>query len=135
MGRSRGGLSTKIHLSVDAEGKPLRFLLTGGHRHDAPQAPALLEGMQAEWVLADRAYDSQKIIDLIQKMGATPVIPSQSTRKRPREYDPERYKARNVIERSINKLKACRRIATRFDRKAAHYLAFLHLAAAVIWPT
>lgn len=112
----------------------MRFVLTGGHRHDATQAPALLKGMEAKWVIADRAYDSQHIMDLIHSMGATPVIPCHPTRKKQRRVlDVERYKTRNVIERSINKLKAYRRIATRFDRKAAYYLAFLQLAAAVTW--
>jgi transposase len=83
----------------------------------------------AKWVVADTAYDSQLIIDLIRGMGAKPVIPCKPVRNRRRRgLDIERYSTRNVI-----KLKTYRRIATRFDREADHYMAFLHLAAALIW--
>ena len=133
LGRSRGGLTTKIHLTVDGNGKPRRMILTGGQRHDAPQAPALLEGMEYEFVIADKGYDSQKILDLIEEHGAVAVIPPRKNRKEQREYDRELYKRRNVIERTVNKLKEYRRIATRYDRKTIYYLSFLHLAAAVTW--
>jgi len=109
------------------------MILTGGQRHDAPQARALLEGMKPAYVIADKGYDSQKILDLIEKQEAIPVIPPRKNRKEQREYDRELYKRRNVIERAINKLKGYRRIATRYDRKAIYYLSFLHLAAAVTW--
>ena len=118
---------------MDKNGQPLRMILTGGQRHDAPQAPALLEGMKPAYVIADKGYDSQKILDLIEKQEAIPVIPPRKNRKEQREYDRELYKRRNVIERAINKLKDYRRIATRYDRKAIYYLSFLHLAAAVTW--
>lgn len=111
------------------------MILTGGQRHDAPQAPALLQGMKSTYVIADKGYDSQKILDLIEKQEAIPVIPPRKNRKEQREYDHELYKRRNVIERAINKLKDYRRIATRYDRKAIYYLSFLHLAAAVTWST
>lgn len=133
MGRSRGGLTTKIHLAVDGSGQPLRMILTGGQRHDAPQAPALLEGTTSEYVIADKGYDSQKVIDLIEAQGAVAVIPPRKNRLEQREYDRDLYKLRNVIERAINKLKDYRRIATRYDRKAIYYLAFLQLAAALTW--
>ncbi len=120
-------------MSVDTDGKPLRFILTGGHRHDAPQAPALLEGMKARWIIADKGYDSNKILHLIEEMEATAVIPPKKNRKEQRAYDRERYKARNVIERTINKLKDYRRIATRYDRRECYYMAFLHLASALTW--
>ena len=109
------------------------MILTGGQRHDAPQAPALLEGMKSPYVIADKGYDSRRILDLIREQGAVAVIPPRKNRKEQREYDRELYKRRNVIERAINRLKDYRRIATRYDRKAIYYLSFLHLAAAVTW--
>nr|WP_244404019.1 IS5 family transposase [Pelagibacterium halotolerans] len=133
LGRSRGGLTTKIHLAVDALGRPLRLILTPGQRGDAPIAPALLDGLKPLRVLADKAYDSDAIRALIKDMGAEPVIPCNPTRKRPILYDFQAYKVRNTVERCFNKLKHYRRIATRFDRRAANFLSFLHLAAAMIW--
>ena len=133
MGRSRGGLSTKIHLVVDAEGQPIRFALTGGQAHDAPQAIPLLTGVEATHVIADKGYDSDEILGFIHSQGAIAVIPPKSNRKDPQEYDREAYKRRNLIERAFNRLKHWRRIATRYDRRSLYFLAALHLAAAVIW--
>ena len=87
---------------MDGNGQPLRLILTGGQCHDAPQAPALLEGMTSEYVIADKGYDSQKVIDLIEEQGAIPVIPPRRNRKEQRPYDRELYKSRNVIERTVN---------------------------------
>jgi transposase len=133
LGRSRGGLTTKIHLVTDAQGQPIRFILTGGQAHDAPQAIPLLTGVQANYVIADKGYDSDQILRFIQEPGAVAVIPPRSNRKTPREYDRELYKQRNLIERAFNKLKHWRRIATRYDRKSIYFLASLHLASAITW--
>jgi transposase len=133
LGRSRGGLTTKIHLVTDAQGQPIRFILTGGQAHDAPQAIPLLTGVQANYVIADKGYDSDQILRFIQEQGAVAVIPPRSNRKTPREYDRELYKQRNLIERAFNKLKHWRRIATRYDRKSIYFLASLHLASAITW--
>jgi len=104
-----------------------------GNRGDAPLAPALLEGLAPRRVLADKAYDSNALRDLITGMGAEVVIPCNPTRKRFIPYDFEAYKVRNTVERCFNKLKHFRRIATRFDCRACHFLSFLHLAAAILW--
>lgn len=96
-------------------------------------APALLEGLHPNRVLADKAYDSNAIRALIAEMRAEAVIPCNPTRRRPIPYDFEAYKVRNVIERCFNKLKHFRRIATRFDRHAKHFLSFVQLAAAMLW--
>ena len=133
MGRSRGGLSTKIHMVVDARGQPIRFILTGGQAGDAPQAIPLLTGIEATHVIADKGYDSDKILGFIRWQGAIAVIPPKSNRKILREYDRELYKQGNLIERAFNKLKHWRRIATRYDRRSLYFLATLHLASAVIW--
>ena len=133
MGRSRGGLTTKIHLAVDTLGRPLKLILTPGQRGDAPLAPALLDGLSPKRVLADKAYDSNALRTLIAEMGAEAVIPSNPTRKQPIPYDFEAYKLRNTVERCFNKLKHFRRIATRFDRRAIYFMSFLQLAAAMLW--
>ena len=133
MGRSRGGLTTKIHLAADTQGRPLRIILTPGQAGDVPQAAALLDGFRPAHVLADKAYDSNALRTLIADLGADAVIPCNPTRKRPIPYDFTIYKARNRIERCFNKLKHFRRIATRYDRRAIYFLAFIYLACAMLW--
>ena len=133
MGRSRGGLTTKIHMACDGLGRPLRFLLAAGQSHDVLAAPALLEGFTPRAVMADRAYDSSALRQIIAQVGAEAVIPSTRSRKTPIPHDPILYRLRNRIERCFNKLKHFRRFATWYDRFAGHLLAFTHLAAAMIW--
>ncbi|MFW8584249.1 IS5 family transposase [Rhizobium beringeri] len=133
LGRSRGGLTTKIHMATDGRGRPLRIILTPGQRGDVTQAPALLEGLKARRVLADKAYDSNALRQVISSLGAEAVIPCNPTRKHLIPYDFDAYKARNLIERCFNKLKHFRRIATRYDRRAVNFLSFIHLAAALVW--
>jgi transposase len=118
---------------VNARGQPIRFILTGGQAGDAPQAIPLLIGLEATHVIADKGYDSDKILAFIRSQGAIVVIPPKSNRKITRDYDREVYKQRNLIERAFNKLKHWRRIATRYDRRSLYLLAALHLAAAVTW--
>jgi len=126
-------LTTKVHLAADGRGRPLRAILTPGQWGDAPQAPMLLGGYRPNHVIADKAYDSNALRDLIQGLGAAAVIPCNPTRKRLIPYDFTIYKLRNRIERCFNKLKHFRRIATRYDRRAAHFLAFIHIACAMLW--
>jgi transposase len=118
---------------ADALGRPLRFILTGGQVHDVVPAPTLLEGVQGGAVIADKAYDSNALRQLIADNGMLAVIPSTRSRKVAIPHDADLYKHRNRIERCFNKLKHFRRFATRFDRRAAHFLAFIHLASAMIW--
>ena len=87
LGRSRGGFSTKVHVSVDSLGNPLRFILTGGQQHDITQAEELIDGYEGEYVLADKGYDSQGFRQHILERGMTPVIPPRSNRKQPCDYD------------------------------------------------
>jgi transposase len=117
----------------DTLGRPLRFILTEGQRHDNQTAKALLEGFEADAVLADKAYDNNGLRQTIAEMDAEAVIPSTASRKVPIPHDKAAYKDRNRIERCFNKLKHFRRFATRYDRRAIHYLAFIHLAAAMLW--
>ncbi len=133
MGRSRGGLTTKIHTVADAQGRPVRFILTSGQAADIRSAPDLLAGFTTGGVIADKAYDSNALRELIDQAGAEVVIPSNRSRKILIPHDAIAYKLRNRIERFFNKLKHFRRIATRYDRRAIYFLAALHLASAIIW--
>jgi transposase len=134
IGRSKGGLTTKIHATTDALGNPTGFHLTPGHAHDLVGADALLPGLEADALLADKAYDAEeRVIGPLQQAGTVPVIPSRANRKTPREYDTDLYKARHLIENFFAKLKQFRAIATRYDKRARNFLAAIHLAAAVIW--
>ena len=118
---------------ADALGRPLRFRITAGQAHDITVAPALLEGQQADAVLADKAYDSNDLRDQIAEMEAQAVIPSKRNRKVFIPHDTELYKQRNRIERCFGSLKHFRRFATRYDRRTIHFAGFIHLAAAMIW--
>jgi transposase len=111
----------------------LRFILTGGEAHDSTTASALLAGRGTAGVIADKAYDNNALRKLIDEAGAAAVIPSLGSRKILIPHDTVAYKLRNRIERFFNKLKHFRHIATRYDRRAIHFMAALHLASAMIW--
>jgi transposase len=134
IGRSRGGLSTKIHALVDALGNPLAFRLTAGQTHDLVGADALLPQMAADRLIADKAYDADaRVLEPLARAGKTAVIPPRSNRLIPRDFDRELYKERHLIENFFCKLKQFRAIATRYDKTAQNFLAAIHLAAAIIW--
>jgi putative transposase len=126
-------LTTKIHMLGDTLGRPLRFLITPGQPNDITAAPDLLEGQEADAVLADKAYDSNDLRQRIADMKAEAVIPSKRNRKIAIPHDAEVYRHRNRIERCFNRLKHFRRFATRYDRRAIHFAGFVHLAAAMMW--
>lgn len=111
----------------------MRFILTGGQAADCKQALALLDGLAADAVLADKGYDADYIVEAVGNMGAIAVIPPKSNRKIQREYDKDLYKERNIVERMFNKLKHFRRIATRYEKTASSFMAFLNLAAIWLW--
>ncbi len=133
LGKSVGGFSTKIHATVDALGNPLRLLLTGGQRGDATQAIPLLEGFDFSCVLADRAYDTNDILDFIAQNDAEAIIPAKKNRIIQREIDRHTYKERHLVECFMNKIKQYRRIFSRFEKYASRYMAFLSFASALIW--
>ena len=133
LGRSRGGFSTKIHATVDGLGNPLRLRLTAGQRHDIIQAPDLIDGLDFDYLLADRAYGAQDFIELLLEQGIEPVIPPKKNAKQPRDYDEWRYRERHLVECFIGKIKHFRRIFSRFDKLARRYLGFLQLASTLIW--
>ena len=133
-GRSRGGLTTKIHAVVDARGLPIRLALSAGQDHDSRLALELLTGLeQGGMLLADRAYDADAIREFVRQYGAWANIPPKRNRKDPICFSPYLYRDRNLVERFFNKIKQCRRVATRYDKLAANYLAFVKLACIRLW--
>nr|WP_239025895.1 IS5 family transposase [Sphingomonas paeninsulae] len=133
LGRSRGGLTTKIHMLADTLGRPVRFCITPGQASDINAAPDLLEGLTAQAVLADKAYDGNALRARIAAMNAEAVIPSKRNRKVFIPHNTAIYKHRNQIERCFGRLKHFRRFATRYDRRTIHFSGFVHLAAAMVW--
>lgn len=133
LGRSRGGLSTKLHLSSDGLGNALRFRLTARQASDIKQAPALVEGVDCQFVIGDKAYDSDRFVAQIESQGAKAVIPPRAKRKTPRAYDEHLYRERHLIECFINKLKQYRRCFSRFDKLSKNYLSFVYFASSLIW--
>ena len=133
LGRSRGGFSSKIHITVDAAGKPLRFRLSAGQVHDITQAESLIEGFAFERVIADRGYASQDFVDKLLARGLEVVIPPHPRAKAQREYDKRWYRERNLVERFINKIKHFRRVFSRFEKLDTSHLGFLHFVGTLIW--
>jgi transposase len=133
LGRSRGGFSTKIHVTVDGLGNPLRLYLTAGQRHDIIKAHDLIVGLDFDFVLADRSYGARDFLDEIAASGAEAVIPPKRNAKEPREYDEWRYRERHLIECFIGKIKHFRRVFSRFDKLARRYLGFVQFVSALIW--
>jgi transposase len=133
IGRSRGGLSTKIHMAVRGLGCPVRFTLTAGQKGDAPQAAALIEGLAAEVVMADTAYDADHLRQAIAAKGAIAVIPNNPSRALKHPLDKDLYTQRYLVECCFSKLKQFRRVATRFEKTARNYRAVITLAAIVLW--
>lgn len=134
VGRTRGGPNTKLHAIVDGLGNPVEFLLSAGNDHDSIHAIELLERIEISGsnVLADRAYGSKKIRVYISERGANYVIPPQNNVSQPWPVDWWLYKERHLVECFFQKLKWFRRVATRFDKLDASFLAFVYLAAIAI---
>ena len=133
LGRSRGGFSTKIHVAVDGLDNPVRIILTGGQCGDAPQGAALIDGYHPDFVIGDKASDSDAFRQKIVDQGAEPVIPPKRNRTHPPDYDAHRYEERHLVECFINKIKQYRRIFSRFEKLSIRYLGFLQFASALIW--
>jgi transposase len=133
LGRSRGGFSTKVHVVVDALGNPLRLHLTGGQVHDVTQAADLLADLNSEYVIADRGYAAQALLDHITESGALAVIPPHQRAKTKREYDRWLYRERHLVECFMNKIKHFRRVFSRFDKLAHRYAGFLYLVSTILW--
>lgn len=134
IGRSKGGLSTKIHATCDALGNPTSFHLTEGQASDLHGADALLPGIDTDFFLADKAYDANaRVLEILHAKGIVAVIPPKSNRIIQREYDEDIYKIRHLIENLFCKLKQFRAIATRYDKTARNFLAAIYLVSITIW--
>ncbi len=133
LGRSKGGFTTKIHALVDALGNPLKFILTPGQRNDITQAESLLEEVRNATVIADKGYDSNALLEAIDKQNSIAVIPPKKNRKIQREYDAHIYKERHLIECFFGKIKHFRRVFSRFDKTANVFIGFLNFVGIFIW--
>ena len=135
MGRSRGGLTSKIHAVVDTNGLPVRLALTAGEAHDNRLAGRLLSRLKSgTMLLADRGYDADWIRAFVRQHGVWANIPPKKrNRTEALCFSPYLYRARNLVERFFNKIKHCRRVATRYDKLAVNYLAFVQLASIRLW--
>lgn len=120
-------------MAVRGLGCPVRFSLTAGQRGDAPQAIPLIENLPARAVMADTAYDSDKLRQVIADKGAVAVIPNNPSRALKHPLDKDLYAQRHLVECCFSKLKQFRRVATRFEKTARNYLAVVTLAAIVLW--
>ncbi len=145
LGRSRGGFTTKLHVRVDRGGKPLVLLVTAGERHEQSVFTALMERgavkragrgrprVRPDRVAGDRAYSSRTVRRYLRRRGIRAVIPTRNNEQRSPTFDCAAYRERNAVERLINRLKQFRRIATRYEKRVANYLAMLTLAAILLW--
>jgi transposase len=134
MGRSGGGLTTKIHALVDALGLPIGLKLTEGQAHDGRSADDMLDGLGEGCVLlADRAYDSDAMRNALAVRGAWACVKPMPNRKRIPAFSPFLYRYRNLVERFFSKLKYFRAVATRYDKRDDNFLASVQLASIRIW--
>ncbi|MEU1854428.1 IS5 family transposase [Streptomyces sp. NPDC019990] len=156
LGRSRGGLTTKVHLACDGKGRPLAILVTPGQRHDSVCARPLLERIRVprtgpgrprcrpDQVIADKAYSSRGFRAYLRKRGIAHTIPEKTDQRRhrlrrgghggrPPGFDRETYRRRNTIERCFNRLKGFRGVATRYEKTATSYEAAVTLASILLW--
>ncbi|WP_373325199.1 IS5 family transposase [Methylorubrum thiocyanatum] len=134
MGRSRGGLTSKIHALVDAEGRPVALKITAGQAHDGRSAADMLGGLGAgQILLGDRAYDSDALRTRMAEQGAWANVKPMPNRKQVLAFSPFLYKYRNLVERFFSKIKHFRAVATRYDKDPDNFLASVKLAALRIW--
>jgi transposase len=126
-------LTTKIHAVVDALANPVALSLTPGQAADITQAEPLLEGLEPQAVIADKGYDSDKLVETLEAREIEPVIPPKANRKEPRDCDFALERERNLVERFFNKINHYRAIATRFDKLASTFLAGVLLVCVLLW--
>ena len=119
-------------MAVDGLGNPVELRVTAGQEADLTHAEALLADHRPEAVIADKGYDSDQFVEVVQGRGADVVIPPLACRKAPRSYDRHLYKERNLAERFLNRIKQCRRVATRYDKTARNFLSFVHVASIMV---
>ena len=132
-GSHKRGLNTKIHLAVDANGMPVRVIVTEGTRADCKEAIHLIEGISGETLLADRGYDTDDIVAYAISQGMEVVIPSRKNRKEQREYDKYLYKIRHLVENCFLHLKRWRGIATRYAKTTDAFIAAIQVRCIALW--
>ena len=132
MGRTKGGLNTKIHAVVDEAGQPVRLLLSAGNEADITHAQTLAEEIPARMLVADKGYDSDDFCQWLCERGIKACIPPRSNRKQPRRYSKSSYRQRHLVENFFERIKNFRRVATRYDKLAETFLGFVCLAATIV---
>ena len=133
IGVSRGGLNTKIHALCDALGNPLRFKLTAGNASDTVGLIGLIEGLPGQELFADKAYDSDAIVQEAVSRNMEVVIPPKANRKTKRPFDSIKYRARHLVENLFRRMKIFRRLATRYEKLDSRFLSIVYLAATMKW--
>src|SRR3954449_12642397 len=145
LGRSQGGFSTKLHLRAEGNGRPVTAVLTGGERHEQIALEALLDGgairrpgkgrprLRPRRAAGDKGYSSPTARGRLRRRHIGAVIPSKSDQRRQPRFDRAAYRRRNRVERLINRLKQFRRIATRYEKRPANYLAMLTIGMILLW--
>jgi transposase len=145
LGRSRGGFSTKLHVRADRRGAPLALLVTAGQRHEQTAFTCLMQQgtikrggrgrprCRPQRLVADKGYSSRRIRRWLRHHGIRHTIPHKRNERRGGPFDRDLYRERNQVERLINRLKQFRRVAARYEKRAANYLAMVTLAAILIW--
>ena len=126
-------MNTKIHAVCDALGNPLRFKLTPGNASDTPELIGLIKGLPAQELLADKAYDSDAIVQEALDRGMEVVIPSKANRKTPRSLDSLKYRARHLVENLFQRMKIYRRVATRYEKLDSRFFSIVCLVGAMKW--
>jgi transposase len=122
-----------LHLAVDSHGLPVRLILTEGTTADCSEAIPLIDGIQADYLLADKGYDTNEIVATVVARGIEPVIPPKSNRREPRNYDRDLYKLRHLVENAFLQFKQWRGVATRYAKRGASFLAICQIRALVLW--
>ena len=137
IGKSRGGLTSKIHLAVDSFGFPIHFAVTGGEVHDCKMASSFIEKLpHSDYLIADKGYDSEPLREQIRRKHSIPVIPRRKRKICLRDHeriDWNLYNHRHLVENSFARLKHFRAIATRYDKLKRNYESLLSLACSFIW--
>ena len=132
MGRTKGGMNTKIHAVVDEATHPVRLFLSPGNDADVTHAPNLVGELRAAMLVADKGYDSDAFRQGLRQCGIQPCIPPRSNRKHPQTYSKASYRKRHVVENFFERIKNFRRVATRYDKLAQTYLGFVCLASTIV---
>ena len=132
MGRTKGGMNSKISALVDEAGQAIRLFLSAGNDADISHAQTLVEEIPGTLLAADKGFDSDSFRHWLLERGMTPCIPSRSNRLAPCRYSRRSYRKRHLVENYFERIKNFRRVATRYDKLAETYLSFVSIAATLV---